>query len=62
MNHIDELTMKIEAYPNKLITKTYILKLLRESQRHECEFCAQIPIYETSVPKNLFVDFTRGGD
>lgn len=62
MNLIDELATKIEAYPNKLITKTYVLKLLRESQRHECEHCTQIPVYEMTSLRSGLQAVSKGGD
>jgi hypothetical protein len=46
---IYDLIEEVKHSRNKVIPTEYILKRLREVERHECEHCKQIPVYDMAT-------------
>jgi hypothetical protein len=61
MNLIEELN-QMKNKGRYVVSLTYVIDRLRESQRHECEHCTQIPVYEMTELRSGLQSVSKGGE
>jgi hypothetical protein len=61
MTLIDELK-QMKNKGRYVVSLSHVISRLESIERHECEFCTRIPVYEMSALRSGLQAVSKGGD